>query len=113
MSRMSERRETTLNASELAASPATNRDTFHCPKYSLIVGTITTIAVNASDGVGSHASPAASSSVAYVSKASLAASRKPGSGRTSPNSTSPSPSRSAGSRRGRGCPGAFPRARPR
>ena len=30
-------------------SPSTKRDSFHWPKYSLIVGTITTSAVNASD----------------------------------------------------------------
>ena len=52
---MSERRETTLNASPYALSPSTKRDVFHWPKYSLIVGTITTTAVNASDAVGFHA----------------------------------------------------------
>ena len=55
MSLMSERRETTLNDSLSAASPRTKRDSFHWPKYSLIVGTITTSAVNASDGVGCQA----------------------------------------------------------
>ena len=55
MSLMSERRETTLNASLSAASPRTKRDSFHWPKYSLIVGTITTSAVNASEAVGSQA----------------------------------------------------------
>ena len=57
---MSERRETTLNASELARSPSTKRDVFHCPKYSLIVGTITTTDVNASEEVGCHARAARS-----------------------------------------------------
>ena len=52
---MSERRETTLNASPVALSPSTKRDIFHCPKYSLIVGTITTTEVNASEGVGFQA----------------------------------------------------------
>ena len=55
MSPMSESRETTLNASPCARFPSTNRETFHCPKYSLIVGTITTTAVKASDAVGFHA----------------------------------------------------------
>ena len=49
MSPMSESRETTLNASPFALSPSTKRETFHWPKYSLIVGTITTTAVNASE----------------------------------------------------------------
>ena len=62
---MSESRDTTLNDSLVAEPPATKRESFHWPKYSLIVGTITTTAVNASDAVGSHASPAASSSPAY------------------------------------------------
>ena len=48
MSLMSESRETTLNASPFALPPRTKRDTFHWPKYSLIVGTITTTAVKAS-----------------------------------------------------------------
>ena len=52
---MSDRRETTLNESPFARSPSTKRETFHWPKYSLIVGTITTTAVNASDAVGFHA----------------------------------------------------------
>ena len=52
---MSESRETTLNDSELARSPSTKRDVFHWPKYSLIVGTMTTTAVNAYDAVGFHA----------------------------------------------------------
>ena len=50
MSSMSESRETTLNESPVAASPRTKRDSFHWPKYSLIVGTITTSDVKASDG---------------------------------------------------------------
>jgi len=58
---MSESRETTLNESEEARSPSTKREVFHWPKYSLIVGTITTTEVNASDGVGRHARPARSS----------------------------------------------------
>ena len=62
MSPMSESRETTLNDSELARSPSTKRDVFHWPKYSLIVGTITTTDVNASDGVGRQARAARSSS---------------------------------------------------
>ena len=62
---MSERRETTLNASLVAPPPATKRESFHWPKYSLIVGTITTTAVKASDALGCQASPAASSSAAY------------------------------------------------
>ena len=62
MSLMSESRETTLNASLSAASPWTKRDSFHWPKYSLIVGTITTSDVNASDAVGSHACASVSSS---------------------------------------------------
>ena len=93
---MSERRETTLNDSPVAASPATKRESFHWPKYSLIVGTITTSAVKASDGAGCHALPASSSSVAYLSNVSLAARSRFGSGRTSPNSVVPSPSRSTG-----------------
>ena len=52
---MSESLETTLNESPVAASPRTNRDSFHWPKYSLIVGTITTSAVKASDGLGCQA----------------------------------------------------------
>ena len=61
---MSERRETTLNASLSAASPWTKRDSFHWPKYSLIVGTITTSDVNASEAVGCHASASVWSSSA-------------------------------------------------
>ena len=49
---MSESRETTLNDCDSEASPSTKRDSFHWPKYSLIVGTITTRAVNASDSLG-------------------------------------------------------------
>ena len=52
---MSERRDTTLNASPLALCPSTKRETFHWPKYSLIVGTMTTTAVKASDAVGRQA----------------------------------------------------------
>jgi hypothetical protein len=55
MSPMSDSRETTLNESPVDASPRTKRDSFHWPKYSLIVGTITTSAVKASDGVGCQA----------------------------------------------------------
>ena len=55
MSPMSERRETTLKESPFALSPSTKRETFHWPKYSLIVGTITTTEVNASEAVGVHA----------------------------------------------------------
>ena len=69
MSPTSERRETTLKDSDAAAAPRTKRDSFHCPKYSLIVGTITTSDVIASDGVGSHAFADASSSFAYLSNA--------------------------------------------
>ena len=69
MSPMSESRETTLNASPFALSPRTKRDTFHCPKYSLIVGTITTTDVNASDGVGFHARAERSSLPAYEANA--------------------------------------------
>ena len=64
MSLMSESRETTLNESLSAASPWTKRDSFHWPKYSLIVGTITTSEVKASDAVGSHACASVSSSAA-------------------------------------------------
>ena len=42
---MSESRETTLKDSAVELSPSTKRDSFHWPKYSLIVGTITTRAV--------------------------------------------------------------------
>ena len=55
MSRMSDRRETTLNDSESERLPSTNRDSFHWPKYSLMVGTITTSAVKASESLGCHA----------------------------------------------------------
>ena len=48
MSWMSLRRLTTLKFSAVASSPSTKRDSFHWPKYSPIVGTITTSAVNAS-----------------------------------------------------------------
>ena len=53
--RCRESRETTLKDSELRPSPRTKRDAFHWPKYSLIVGTITTTDVNASDAVGRQA----------------------------------------------------------
>ena len=46
---MSESLETTLNESPFALAPRTKRDTFHWPKYSFIVGTMTTTAVKASD----------------------------------------------------------------
>ena len=93
---MSERRETTLNASLVAPPPATKRESFDWPKYSLIVGTITTTAVKASDALGCQASPAASRSAAYFTNVPAAAWRNGGSGRTSPNSTAPSPSTSTG-----------------
>ena len=94
MSPMSESRETTLKDSELARSPSTKRDVFHWPKYSLIVGTITTTDVNASDGVGRHARAERSSLPAWRTNASAAALNTFASGRTSPNSRLPSPSRS-------------------
>ena len=45
---MSLRRETTLNDVVLALSPSTKRESFQSPKYSPIVGTITTSALSAS-----------------------------------------------------------------
>ena len=59
MSLMSESRETTLKDSDSELEPRTKRDSFHWPKYSLIVGTITTSAVNASESAGCHASASA------------------------------------------------------
>ena len=65
MSPMSERRDTTLNDSELGLGRrARSATSFHCPKYSLMVGTITTTAVNASEDVGRQARAARSSSPA-------------------------------------------------
>ena len=61
---MSLRRLTTLKFSPVAESPSTKRDSFHWPKYSLIVGTITTRAVNASLSIGCHAAAAVCSSLA-------------------------------------------------
>ena len=93
---MSERRETTLNASPFALSPSTKRETFHWPKYSLIVGTITTTDVNASDAVGVQAFAGAVelSGVERRTRRPAALSAF-ASGSTSPNSIRPSPSRSA------------------
>ncbi len=91
---MSCRREAATNAVSSALSPATKREVFHAAKYSDIVGVITTSAVNASSGVGSHAWPAVSSSFACAAKSRAAATRKSASGSASPNLTLPSPSRS-------------------
>ena len=110
---MSESRETTLNDSAVEPSPSTKRDSFHWPKYSLIVGTITTRAVNASDSDGSQASADVASSLAYLSNASAAARRNAASGSTSPKSSEPLPSRSAGVLCGELLRAACPRARPR
>ena len=52
----------------MAFSPATKREFFQAPKYSDIVGVITTSEVSASLSVGSHSRAAASSSLAYFSK---------------------------------------------
>ena len=92
MSRMSDRRETTLNASALAASPATKRETFHWPKYSLIVGTITTMAVKASEAVGDQARPPCRA----PSRTRRKSRWRPGAGpgRAAPRRTRPFPSRS-------------------
>ena len=81
---MSESRETTLKDSAVELSPSTKRDSFHWPKYSLIVGTITTRAVKASDSDGSQASADVASSLAYLSNASAAARSNAASGSTSP-----------------------------
>ena len=95
MSPMSERRETTLNESPFALSPSTKRETFHWPKYSLIVGTITTTEVNASEAVGVQAFAERSSRPAWRTNSSADALKTFASGSTSPNSSRPSPSRSA------------------
>ena len=78
-----------------ASSPAMKREFFHAPKYSDIVGVITTTAVNASSSDGSHFLADSSSSFAYLAKSVVAASRKSASGSASGNVTLPSPSRSA------------------
>ena len=108
---MSESRETTLNESPFALSPGTKRDTFHWPKYSLIVGTITTTEVNASDAVGCQAF-AGSIELGSVENECVRGGGEDAcaSGSTSPNSTLPSPSRSTFAARARaGCPTASPR----
>ena len=51
---MSDRREAATKPCSVAFSPAMKREFFQASKYSLIVGVITVIAVNASDGVGSN-----------------------------------------------------------
>ena len=58
---MSFRREATLNEFVVALSPMTKREAFHSPKYSPIVGTITTSAVSASAVFGLYAVAEASS----------------------------------------------------
>ena len=73
MSAMSCRREAATKAFSLAASPAMKREFFQAPKYSDIVGVITTSEVSASAGVGFQSRAAASSSLAYFSKSRAAA----------------------------------------
>ena len=68
-----------------ALSPAMKREFFHASKYSDIVGVITTTAVNASSSVGCHFLADASSSLAYLTKSVVAASRKSASGSASGN----------------------------
>ena len=72
MSAMSCRRLAATNAFSVALSPATKREFFHASKYSDMVGVMTTIAVNASCGVGYHLRAAASSSPAVFSKSRAA-----------------------------------------
>ena len=62
---MSWSREAAAN-SGVASSPATKRDAFQAPKYSLIVGVMTVIAVNASEGVASNSFASASSSLRHL-----------------------------------------------
>ena len=78
-----------------ALPPAMKREFFQASKYSDIVGVITTTAVYASSSVGCHFLADASSSLAYLAKSVVAASRKSASGSASGNVTLPSPSRSA------------------
>ena len=73
MSAMSCRREATTNAFSVALSPATKREFFQASKYSDIVGVITTSAVNASCGVGSHSCAAR---VELVGRASRSRARR-------------------------------------
>ena len=94
MSRMSLRREVATKPFSSALSPAMKREFFQAPKYSDIVGVITTTAVKASSSVGSHFLADASSSLAYLVKSVAAASRKSASGSASGKVTLPSPSRS-------------------
>ena len=84
---MSESRETTLNASDVAASPGTKRDSFHWPKYSLIVGTITTSAVNASESVGCQALAGRVELPGVPVEPGRRGRRNAASGSTSPNSS--------------------------
>ena len=82
---MSLRREVATKPFSSALSPAMKREFFHAPKYSDIVGVITTTAVKASSSVGSHFLAAASSSLAYLANSVVAASRKSASGSASGN----------------------------
>ena len=82
---MSDRREVATKPFSSALLPATKREFFHASKYSDIVGVITTTAVNASSSVGCHCFAAASSSLAYLTKSFVAASRKSASGSASGN----------------------------
>ena len=77
---MSLRREVATKPFSSALSPAMKREFFHAPKYSDIVGVITTTAVKASSSVGSHFLADSSSSFAYLTKSVAAASRKSASG---------------------------------
>ena len=92
---MSLRREATLNDVVVALAPITKREAFQSPKYSPIVGTITTSALSASAVFGLYAVAEASSLWDWRSNSRAAATRKAASGSTSPNSPAlPSPSRS-------------------
>ena len=92
---MSCRREATTNAFSCALSPAMKREFFHASKYSDIVGVITTSAVNASCVVGLPLLRGRVELLGLVSKCSRRGEEDATSGTASPNSTLPSPSRSA------------------
>ena len=70
---MSCSRDAATNAFSVAFSPAIAREFFHAPKYSDMVGVMTTSEVSASLVVGSHSRAAASSSLADFSKSRAAA----------------------------------------